>query len=262
MLVEGYKSLVRQAPRSGGPGSLVLDSQRSVTLTGGSVCPAPRRVWVPSMFQSVRVPCKLWSCTVCGPRKSRELARVLLLDAVDDPPGFAITLTTVDPDTAAAVYRKASAALWKRLRRRYGRVEYFGFIEFTTGQGIRSGGRRRMHGHYLVKFRDTQPEPAEAERLVRDTWQSLTGAYRVEVEPLRTPAGAMAYLSLHHQKPQQSPPREWRGMRSRPSKHYFGEPVAKLRDVAREQLAVEAIAWRRRISEPEAWAVFRGQTDD
>ena len=54
-----------------------------------------------------------------------------------------------------------------------------------------------------------------------------------------TPAGAMAYLSFHHQKPQQAPPQEWRGMRSRPSKHYFSKPVAKLRDTAREQLTVE-----------------------
>jgi hypothetical protein len=256
--VESLKSLVRQAP---GSGSLVLDSQRSVTLTGAVACPVPRKVWVESLFQLVRVPCKRWSCTVCGPRKSRELARVLLLDAADDAPGFAITLTTVDPDTTAALYRRASAVLWKRLRRRYGRVEYFGFIEFTTGHGIRSGGRRRMHGHYLVKFRDAEPIPAEAERLVLETWQSLTGAYRIEVEPLRTPAGAMTYLSLHHQKPQQAPPLEWRGMRSRPSKHYFSKPVAKLRDTAREQLTVEAIAWKRGISEHEARLIVRGPAD-
>ncbi len=227
----------------------------------GNLCPVPRKVWVASLFQMVRVPCKLWSCAVCGARKSRELARVLLLDAAEDPPTFALTLTTVDPDTAAKVYRKASAVLWKRLRRRYGRVEYFGFIEFTTGQGIRSGGRRRMHGHYLVKFRDTHPEPVEAERLVRETWEGLTGAYRIEVEALRTSAGAMAYLSLHHQKPQQAPPREWRGMRSRPSKQYFSEPVWKLRQVAREQLAAEALAWRHGITEAEALAVVRRQPD-
>jgi hypothetical protein len=209
-------------------------------------------VWVKSLFQLVSVACKRWDCDVCGTRKSRELARVLLADAERDPPTFAVTLTTVDPDTPAAVYRQASAAVWKRLRRHYGRVDYFGFIEFTTGRGTRSGGRRRMHGHYLVKFRDGAPETGEAARLVRETWQAITGAYRIEVAELRTAAGAMSYLALHHQKPQQAPPREWQGMRARPSKHYFTRPLAELRKQARDELAIEAIAWANGITLAEA----------
>jgi hypothetical protein len=209
----------------------------------------------------VSVACKRWDCDVCGPRKARELARVLVNDSQVDPPQFAVTLTTRDPDTTPEVYRRASAAVWKRLRRRFGRVEYFGFIEFTTGRGTRSDGRRRMHGHYLVKFRDDAPDEADAERMVRETWEPITGAFRVAVERLRTPSGAMAYLSLHHQKPQQAPPKEWQGMRSRPSQGYFAEPLATLRQVAREQLAVEAISWRHGITEAEARAVLRRQSD-
>jgi len=239
--------------------ALVLDSQRSVTpdrirLTRpGKLCPEPRKVWLPApAFQFVTVPCKTWGCPVCGPRKSRELARALTLDARLCAPAFAITLTTRDPSTNPAVYREASAAVWKRLRRHYGRVDYFGFIEFTTGRGARSGGHRRMHGHYLVKFRDGDPDVIECERLVRETWEAITGAYIVEVAQLVTPGAAMAYLSLHHQKPQQAPPAGWRGMRSRPSKHYFERPVWKLRQQARDELAIEAIAHARGITEVEA----------
>jgi hypothetical protein len=222
-----FDSTAPTAVSAGHRPALVLDSQRSVSRASplvGYGCPRPRRRWDADLFQFLSVSCKRWDCEVCGPRKSRELARVLVTDALTDPPQYALTLTTRDPDTSADLYRRASAAVWKRLRR-HGRVEYFGFIEFTTGTGTHSGGRRRMHGHYRVKFRDTAPEEAEATRLVCETWESVTGAFRVAVERFRTPAGAMAYLSLHHQKPQQAPPREWRGMRSRPSQGYFLVPL-------------------------------------
>lgn len=211
---------------------------------------------MPSIFRPVKVPCKRWDCEVCGRRKARELARVHHLDAQNDPAGFAITLTTSDPDTAPEVYRQASAAVWKRLRRHYGRVDYFGFIEFTTGRAATSGGRRRMHGHYLVKFRDQAPDVLAAEALIRETWEAITGAYIVEVAQLITPGAAIAYLSLHHQKPQQAPPKGWSGMRSRPSRGYFSQPVWKLRALAREQLTIEAIAHSSGISEVEAALVY------
>lgn len=168
-----------------------------------------------------------------------------------------MTLTTHDPDTPPEVYRHASHMVWKRLRRLYGRVDYFGFIEFTTGLSERSGGHRRMHGHYLVKFRDLDaPDVIAVELLVRETWQAVTGAYVIEVAQLVTPGAAMAYLSLHHQKPQQAPPSGWRGMRSRPSRGYFSVPVWKLRQQAREELAIEAIAWFNGITEVEAALVY------
>lgn len=203
-------------------------------------------------FQFVTVPCKTWGCVVCGPRKARELARVLFIDALTDPPRFAITLTTRDPDTAPEVYRHASHMVWKRLRRHYGAVDYFGFMEWSTGRAKRSGGHRRQHGHYLTKFRDCEPDVIEAERLIRETWEAVTGAYIIEVAQLVTPGAAFQYLSLHHQKPQQQPPPGWRGMRSRPSKGYFSEPVWKLRERAREELTIEAIAHRYGITQAEA----------
>lgn len=255
------------------PALLVLDSQRSLTpkrtALPSRLCPNPRQVWIPASqtvdseplgFQFVTVPCKTWGCPVCGPRKSRELARVLTLDARADPPGYAITLTTHDPDAPPEEYRHGSRMVWQRLRRLYGLVAYFGFMEFTTGYAQRAGGRRRLHGHYLVKFRDVVPDVIEVERKVRETWELVTGAYIVEVAQLITPGAAMAYLSLHHQKPQQAPPEGWRGMRSRPSKGYFSEPMWKLRARAKRELAIEAIAWANGISEIEAALVYEFPT--
>lgn len=245
---------------------LVLDSQRSTTPQRTAaprlLCPEPRKVWVESLFQLVTVPCKTWGCVVCGPRKSRELARVLANDAIESkcPPRYAITLTTVDPETPAEVYRHASQNVWRRLRRVYGLVHYFGFIEFTTGLGTLSGGHRRIHGHYLVKFEDLEPDVLDCERIVRETWESITGAYKVEVAQLITPSAAINYLSLHHQKPQQAPPKSWRGMRSRPSRGYFDGPVWKLRERARQELAIEAIAWANGLEPIEAALVYHFPT--
>jgi hypothetical protein len=218
-------------------------------------------VWVKTEFCFATVPCKAWDCPVCGRRKARELARTLYLDALADPPSHAITLTTHDPLTTAETYRQASAAVWKRLRRRYGGVEYFGFIEFTTGKAKRSGGHRRLHGHYLVKFREdggpeSHPDVLAVERQVRETWQHVTGAYVVEVAQLVTPGAAFQYLSLHHQKPQQAPPAGWRGMRSRPSRGYFSDPVWKIRAQAREQLTIEAIAYGQDVTLVEAALIY------
>lgn len=174
---------------------------------------------------------------------------MLIRDAEVDPPTHCITLTTVDPATTSAEYRTASASLWKRLRRHHGRVDYFGAIEFTTGTAARSGGYRRLHGHHLVKFRDDdRVDVLDLEALTRETWQTVTGAHRIEVAKLLTPGAAIGYLALHHRKPGQAPPEGWRGMVSRPSKGYFHRPVAELREQARRELRAEAIAHKHGIS--------------
>lgn len=110
-----------------------------------------------------------------------------------------------------------------------------------------------MHGHYLVKVRQPGFDVLEAERIVRAAWEAKTGAFVVEVAQLMTPGGAIGYLSLHHQKPQQSPPDGWRGMRSRPSKGYFArEGVASLRRSAVRSLTIEAIAHGQGVTLAEA----------
>jgi hypothetical protein len=162
-------------------------------------------------------------------------------------PTHCLTLTTAEPweKIDPADYRAGSLNVFRRLRRRYGGVEYFGAVEFTTGRARRSGGRRRMHGHYLVKFRDTEaPDVIEVERLVRETWETSTGAYVVEVAELVTPGAALGYLGLHHRKPSQAPPAGWRGITERASRGYWHRPIWLLREQARKELAAEALADR------------------
>jgi hypothetical protein len=194
------------------------------------------------------ISCKRRDCPVCGPRKDRELARVLVLDAREDCPTHGMTLTTVDPETSAETFSRAVARVFARLRRRYGRqVAYFGMVEHTSGRAAASGGHRRIHQHALLKGLPEDVDVLEVERLVRETWQRATGAKVVEVAELRTPGGALGYLALHHRKPEQAAPAGWRGMVERHSENYFRRPIGELRQEARDELQAEAIAWAKDI---------------
>jgi hypothetical protein len=198
-----------------------------------------------------RVPVRCKSpnkCLYCGTIVAIENAKVLDLDAADDRrPTVLLTLTTRDPIESAEFTTK-TAVFWRAFRRRFGDVEFCGFIEWTTGEGTRAAGRRRLHAHYLVKDLDPRYALAEVEEWVRSEWKSLVGAWVVEVVSLRSQGGATAYLALHHRKQAQGPPRGWSGKRFRPSKGYFNRPVAELRREAR--LLLQESAAVKRGSDP------------
>jgi hypothetical protein len=223
--------------------TLVLDGQRSPTATRGWCERGPDHLRLATPEGFFRPRCKRRDCPRCWTVRSRELARCLLIDARAERPTVCVGLTTRDPDTSPATYRQGSKSLFRRLRRRYGRVEYFGAIEFTTGRARTSGGHRRLHGHYLVKGLPATEAPA-IEELVRETWQAITGAWVVEAAELRSPGAALGYLGLHHRKPEQAPPAAWRGMTERASRRYWHRPIADLRALARAELAIEAHAHR------------------
>ena len=106
----------------------------------------------------------------------------------------------------------------------------------------------------------------EAEEVVRESWRrslkrhgSSFEAWRVSVARLRTPAGALHYLSLHHAKAEQLPPDGWRGMVERHSRGYFSQPVRELREEARSQLWVEALAYSTGLSADDARLLVDGE---
>jgi hypothetical protein len=193
------------------------------------------------------VPCgRSNSCEYCARRAAIENVLVVDLDSRKGScPGHSITLTTRDPDFDPVRFTRAIAQWFRWLRCEVGPVEYLGLIEWTTGKGARSGGRRRMHQHTLVKG---LPDDADLYALWRSgkrRWDRLTGAHRVELRELRSPAGATAYTVAHHHKTEQAPPRGWKGKRFRPSKGYFDRPVPELREEIKARMA--AVAARRAI---------------
>jgi len=106
---------------------------------------------------------------------------MLMIDAAIESPTHCVTLTPRNPATTARMYYTASKQVWKRLRRAYGRVEYFGRIEFTTGLAETSGGFRRMHGHYAVKGLAGQ-DAGKVEHHVREVWRNSLAGYGDEAE--------------------------------------------------------------------------------
>jgi hypothetical protein len=173
----------------------------------------------------------------CAPGSpAAENINVVAIDACEVMPHYAITLTTVDPEFSAGRFREAMAQWFRWLRSEVGPVEYLGNVEWSTGESERSGGLRRMHQHTLTKG-----EPGwDLDGLWREgksRWEKLTGAYRIELRELRTPAGACAYFVAHHHKREQAALEGWSGKRFRPSKGYFTRPVSELREQARDQRA-------------------------
>jgi len=170
---------------------------------------------------------------------------VVSIDAAIECPTVGVTTTTRRPDFDLASLRKAEQALWRWLRRQYGPVRYLAFLEWTTGRGTRSGGHRRPHLHHLVKGLPSEiAESGELERELAQRWHRFTGdAFVVECRPLRSPAGAINYLALHHHKREQAPPAGLANVkRFRPSKGYFTEPLPALRETAAQTLRDEHLA--------------------
>ena len=179
---------------------------------------------------------------------------MLYLDATIEAPTWVVTFTTRDPETTAAQVARGAGVAWAALRRRYGRVDYFGRVEFTTGKAPRSGGYRRLHVHNAVKGLDGADE-AEATEIARAAWACQNeGAWRVEVTPLRSRAGLLQYLSLHHAKAEQLPPAAWVGRTERVSRGYwaYAGGGAALREEARRQLWAEGLAYVTGLSGTDA----------
>ena len=199
LVVQGSRAATTVVP---GPdalpagGGLVLDRQRSGGRTAtGFFCPNPvrgLRLQGPD-GRRLLIPCGKRSCPPCQKRADDELARVLMADALVQAPGWAITLTTSDPDTPAADFREGNAQVWRALRQEFGRVEYAGLIEFTTGQAARSGGRRRMHSHNLVKADRFDVLTADniAAQLVLGDVVEAGKTFRINDEPWVVVAGSL-----------------------------------------------------------------------
>lgn len=159
-------------------------------------------------------------------------------------PECAATLTSVDPDrdTSAAWSRDVEQVI-RALRHRWPDVQYLAFMEWTSGTGPRSGGRRRPHAHLLLRgLPRARAELAEA--TVRRVWEQRTGAHRVEVAPLVAAEDGVAYLALHHLKPNQAAPEGWTGRRLRPSKGWWGTDPRALRRASALAVADRAHAAR------------------
>lgn len=158
-------------------------------------------------------------------------AAMVGLDAQVDQPRVVSTFTTRDKVTPGE-FNEAMKYIAKLVRSELGAVRCCSFLEFTTGKGRLSGGCRRPHLHTLWKDVDQDAAPIIAGIAVH-VLERAAGAYRHDVEEIRSPAGATMYVARHHLKESQSPPPWWgRTRRVRPSRGYWSRPSKELRQEA------------------------------
>jgi hypothetical protein len=184
------------------------------------------------------------SCAYCAWLAALENMLVVAIDAKQRQPTVGMVLTTGPPITPER-FRKSVELIVRWLRGEFGPdLGYLLAMEWTTGQGRRSGGVRRPHGHLLLKRVPDDAELADLEAELSVRWERATGAHRVELRELRSAAGAIAYMVAHHHKRSQAPPPGFSGKRFRPSKNYFESSIIYLRKQAKAQKHEKVARWK------------------
>src|SRR4051794_27059259 len=91
-------------------------------------------------------------CAYCARLAAVENAELLALDALagTSPEVWAV-LTTRTPTLDTAAFEDSHRQVRRAIKRRWPDAEIARLVEFTTGYGPRSGGRRRPHWNYLIK---------------------------------------------------------------------------------------------------------------
>ena len=232
-----------------GPRSGPLDLHEGISdpATGG--CPRwPENLrLLNDRGEAVRGRCRATNlCAYCARLAAVENSELLALDALAGiaPTIWAVLTTRTATLETARFYRSREAVL-KALRRRWPQCEIAALVEFTTGYGKRSGGRRRPHWNLLIKG-----IPREHVDQVRDvivsTWTAREDATREaqHVGVIKDAGGLMRYIALHFQKESQKPPAGWRGHRFLKTRGYLGTSTPEAREAARRSLRFKRELWR------------------
>lgn len=171
---------------------------------------------------------------------------MLGIDAEIRLPRVCSTFTTRDP-VGPARLRELTAQIMRLVRSELPEARPVHILEFTTGQGSRSGGRRRPHLHSLWKGVGSEDAPLIA-GCAGHVLEKQTGAWSHDVGEIRSPGGVIAYVARHHLKESQAPPASWgRTRRIRPSRGYYALPARELRRMAKAR--VQQIGTWKRLEE-------------
>jgi hypothetical protein len=173
---------------------------------------------------------------------------VLTQDALTNcAPTLYAVLSSRETWPEMASYRVTLNAVRRAVRRRWPDAEWAMLVEFTTGRGTRSGGRRRPHLNLLFKGIPIDDQE-QLHNVLSDAWCSRLdalprGQYVGEVSET---GGLMRYLALHFQKESQQPPAGWRSHRFTTTRGYLAEPMEQARDRARAALRLRRELWKLR----------------
>jgi hypothetical protein len=185
-------------------------------------------------------------CSYCAKLAAVENAELLALDALaGSAPALWVVLTTADANPDPSAFYKSREVLLRALRRRWPDCEYAALVEFTTGYGPRSGGRRRPHWNLLLKGVPRE-DMQRVQDVVRDVWCGRENAKPKAqfVGEVGEVGGLLRYIALHFQKESQAPPPGWRGHRFLKSRGYLSTTTPEAREAARRSLRHKRELWR------------------
>jgi hypothetical protein len=197
--------------------------------------------------EAVRGRCRAVNqCAYCARLGAVENAELLALDALagSAPQLWAVLTTRTATLDTRRFYRSREKVL-KALRRRWPEVEIAALVEFTTGYGTRSGGRRRPHWNLLIKGVPVGDLEAAREVIV-SVWCAREDALPQSqfVGEIGEFGGLMRYIALHFQKESQKPPAGWRGHRFLKTRGYLSTSTPEAREAARRSLRHKRELWR------------------
>ena len=229
---------VQTAPRSG---ALGLNKESSHPRRQKPCERCGSEVWLrASDGQIVRPSCGCPNlCEACRRSALRIECELLQLDAVN---GVAPSIWLVLGSRSTARRQSEFARSWelvmRAIKRRWPEVQYWRKLEFTTGYGPRSGGRRRAHWNVMLKGIPVD-DVDELRELVLRIWCTREDALpaRQHVGLIRESGGLIRYLAAHIGKESQAPPKGWKGQAATHSRGYLWLPVAEARQVAKDALA-------------------------
>lgn len=203
-------------------------------------------------------------CDYCAKLAAVENSELLALDALwGEAPAIWAVLTTPRTIHDPKHFYEHRRQLQKALKRRWPSCEYVALLEFTTGYGPRSGGKRRPHWNLLLKG-----IPVEAVDQVHDVvanvWCPRVGGKpeAQHVGEISEAGGLMRYIALHFQKESQQPPKGWRGQRILKSQGYLWTSTPVAREAAREALSYKRAVWRIEQALPEGHPFDAAEIDE
>ena len=186
-------------------------------------------------------------CDYCAQLASIENTALLTLDAMlGTSPVVLAILTTRKATTDPKPFYRARSELYRALKRRYGpQVAYAALVEFTTGYGPQSGGKRRPHWNLLLKGVPVD-QVDDVREVIVSTWCKHIDAkpQAQYVERLQDAAAAIRYVANHFQKASQHPPKGWKGHRFTRSRNYLWTDTATARAQAKEKVQMERELWK------------------
>jgi len=231
-------------------GDVGLDLHEGLCTVGGQKCCRTGALWLLNgrTGELVKPRCKSPNkCEVCAVLVAVENSEMLALDACEgDPPTLVAILTTRTATLDMAAFYRARGFVLRALRRRWSAAEYACLLEFTTGYGPRSGGKRRPHWNLLLKGIPAEAAD-QAREVVARTWaRNVDAEAGVQyVESIENAQALMRYVAQHFQKESQTPPRGFTGQRFNCSRGYFtGMTRAEARARAQASLRRKRAIWR------------------